>query len=98
MWNEPKVVARKDRSKVELYLPDWNDIPEEFKDSRNKWCRVVSGIFFLGNDFPKVKAGIDENICHEHLDTVLRTWKPSHEHKEAGAAYLMSLWCEFPEG
>lgn len=78
-------------------LPAWKDIPDEFKDSSNKWCRLFSRWCFLGlpkeTEF-KPKAGIDLQLALRHLKYCMKSWEPKHEHKEAGCAYLMSQWFE----
>lgn len=87
-----------DRHPGNIYslLPKMSDIPEEFKyfDSKNKWCKAVSKWFYEGmnkSDF-KVKEGIDKEMALTHLYEVISSWVLKHEHKHAGAAYLMSLW------
>ena len=80
------------------WLPAWNDIPEEFLRRKSKWCAVASRWFFEGlpEGYLVAKPGIDGDKALAHLSTVLRSFEPKHEHKEAGAAYLLSLWFEEP--
>ena len=81
------------------FLPAWVDVPDEFKHDSNPWCKLASRWFFSG--LPKgllvAKTGINYNDAIAHLSAVLRSFEPKHEHKEAGAAYLMSLWFEEPK-
>ena len=81
------------------WLPAYDDIPEEFKRGGNVWCETTSRWFFRG--LPKgilvAKEGIDEIMAIRHLKAVLGSFEPRHEHKEAGVAYLMSLWFEEPQ-
>jgi hypothetical protein len=81
---------------VSKLLPAMKDIPDEFKRSGNKWCRVVSHWFFCGlpNAKWQPKAGINQNTALRHVQTCLGSFAPQHEHKEAGCAYLLSLWFE----
>lgn len=75
-------------------LPDWSEIPEEFKKGRTKWNKLFSLIFFKGEapgTFTGVE-GIDPQKAGRHLRAVMKSREPKHEHKEAGVAYLMSLW------
>lgn len=84
---------------VKHLMPPYEDIPDEFKDwnSKNKWNDAVSTWFFKG--LPKgttitPKEGIDPAKAMKHLATIMRSFEPKHEHKEAAVAYLMSLWFE----
>jgi len=36
--------------------------------------------------------GIDQNKALRHIKAILGSFEPKHEHKEAAAAYLLSLW------
>lgn len=78
-------------------LPPMRDIPEEFKKHTNPWCELVSKLFFSGGQLPAVKEGIDAKHAKRHLGAVLGSFEPKHEHKTAGAAYLMSLWYQSPQ-
>lgn len=75
-------------------LPDWSEIPEEFRAGHTKWNRLFGMIFFRG-EAPGTFAGfegIDPRKAGRHLLAVMKSREPKHEHKEAGCAYLMSLW------
>jgi hypothetical protein len=81
-------------------LPPYAKIPDEFKRSRGtRWNKIVSKWFFSGIGGAKfqAKAGIDEKMALANLGCVLGSFEPKHEHKEAGAAYLMSLWFDSVE-
>lgn len=84
--------------RVEGVLPDWDDIPKEFWKMHNPYCRVVSSLFFNGGslqDFGLAfKPGVDERRAMRAIKACLGSWAPKHEHKEAGVAYLLSLWCD----
>jgi len=75
-------------------LPDMADIPEEFRQGRTKWNRLFGMIFFQGRAPGTISGvdGIDQEKAGRHLRAVMKSWEPKHEHKEAGCAYLMSLW------
>ena len=82
---------------VEKLLPKWTDIPEEFRQERTHWNRIVSRWFFEGLRRPlpfTFKPGVDERDALNHLRACLGSFEPKHEHKEAGCAYLLSLWCD----
>lgn len=77
------------------YLPAMKDIPQEFKDGRTEWNKLFSRWFYRG--LPKEtefvpKDGIDPKEALRHIKYCMGSWEPKHEHKEAGVAYLLSLW------
>lgn len=78
-------------------LPPMSEIPEEFRTGRNKWCRIAMRLFFSGGTLPQVKEGINAAKAKRHLSAVLGSFEPKHEHKEAGAGWLMSMWYQDPE-
>lgn len=78
------------------YLPPVSDIPDEFRRGSNYWCQLVSKLFFDGGQLPDTKPGIDRSAALLHFRAVLGSFAPKHEHKEAGCAYLLSLWCDPP--
>lgn len=75
-------------------LPPYASVPDEFKNDRSPYCKLVSEWFFRGLDKKrlKVKDGIDESVAWRHMKTIMGSFEPKHEHKEAGVAYLMSQW------
>ena len=79
-------------------LPLYESIPEEFKrgtgDAR-KWTEIFTQWFFNGlpqNTKFKVKDGIDERKAMAHIVSVMRSFRPKHEHKTAAVAWLLSRW------
>lgn len=82
-------------SRIDDLLPAYSDIPAEFKSSHNKWARFISGWFFSGIkslDGLKARDGIDRDKALAHIKACLASFEPKHERKEAGCAYLCSLW------
>jgi hypothetical protein len=81
-------------------LPPEKELPEEFQnfgrapfvDFVDKWFfgTVGQGRFLA----IKPKPGVDHVKALTHLQTCLKSYQPSHEHKIGGVAYLMSLWFE----
>ena len=77
-------------------MPEYKDIPDEFKNfnSTSKWNRFFDDMFFSGVQdlvlFPK--ENIDDDRAFRHLMLWARSFEPSHEHKSAAFAYVMSLW------
>lgn len=83
--------------KVNEILPPYNEIPDEFKSRYGKWNKIFSDWFFKGlpegtNFIPK--PDINKDLAIANIYCVMKSWAPKHEHKEAGVAYLMSLWFE----
>ena len=80
------------------YLPMKGDIPEEFWGWHNPWAELVRRWFYKGLSTPPAfREGIDSSSAMLHLDVCIHSYEPKHEHKTAGGAYLMSLWCEDSE-
>ena len=100
-WSKPKEVKDIDLAfggRMEDLLPSEKEIPKEFhKHDGTKWNKIVSHWFFRGlpNDAQIIpKDGIDVKIAVRHMQAIMKSRAPKHEHKEAGVAYLMSLWIE----
>lgn len=97
----PKAVSALDvafPTSIDGFLPPYAEIPAEFKrHSGTDWNRIMAQWFYSG--LPKgtkfvPREAIDELAALKHLQYCLGSWEPKHEHKEAGVAYLMSLWFE----
>ena len=75
-------------------LPDHEDIPPEFSDNHNPWVLLTSKWFFsgLGKAFWSTRTGVDQETAIRHVRAVLASFAPSHQHKEAGVAYLLHRW------
>jgi hypothetical protein len=80
-------------------LPFYEDIPEEFRRDDTPWNALVNEWFFRGLKGAtfKAKDGIDRSKALAHVDACMRSFQPSHEHKTAGCAYLLSCWFESVE-
>jgi hypothetical protein len=81
-------------------MPAMKEIPKEFKEfkdfNQSKWNKLFNDWFFGGLASLKItpKKGVDKNKALAHIKTIMGSFDPSHEHKEAGVAYLMSEWFE----
>lgn len=83
--------------KLKEILPPWEEIPDEFKRDSNPWVKWQQQWFFRGlESTPKAKEGIDANLAMSNLACVQGSFEPKHQHKQAGVAYLASLWFENP--
>jgi hypothetical protein len=81
---------------VRHLMPAYEEIPDEFRNlnSRSKWARMFSDWFYAGLKDIKTtpKPGIDSEKALRHVGTIMGSFEPKHEHKEAACAYLLSLW------
>jgi len=85
-------------------MPAYGDIPKAFKNMNarrdstegpDKWINFQQRWFYDGlteETMPVAKPGIDLNIALNHLKAIQGSFAPKHEHKQAGVAYLASLW------
>lgn len=79
---------------VRKLLPPYSEVPDDFKRfNGNERVRLAASLFCSGGKLPATKPGIDRVAATRHLQVCLSSWEPKHEHKEAGVAYLLSLWC-----
>jgi len=78
------------------HLPPMSEIPERFSMMSNTFQNhMISKWFFEGlkqEDVDKLipKPGVDKNRALAAIGAILRSFEPAHEHKEAGAAFLLS--------
>lgn len=91
---------------VRQWLPKWEDIPEDFKRRRGEaeaYCKFVSAWFFNGVSAEewdqkwRLRDGVTFEDAKERtlqIKCILGSFEPKHEHKEAGAAYLLYLFTE----
>lgn len=74
-------------------LPRWEDIPVEFRERQSIQCRRFEELLHgRGQLRVRIRENIDPQLAVRHLKAVLNSYEPKHEHKMAGACYLMSLW------
>lgn len=81
---------------VKHLIPPQKEIPERFWTQVNDWTyRLFNDMFFHGLR-PGVKfyarPDIDARMAVRHIQAVMRSFEPKHEHKEAACRYLMDLW------
>ena len=79
---------------VKHLMPPMDEIPEEYQRGRTEWNRLVNEWFFCGiHDLQLApKPGIDKAKALRHIKTIMGSYEPKHEHKEAACAYLFALW------
>jgi hypothetical protein len=98
-WNSPKPVIDGDLAfpahVIGNYLPLEEDIPKDFWKSSNRFNKMSEAIFFgdATNWEFRIEKGIKLKLLYPHITACLMSSEPKHEHKIAGIAYLLSLWC-----
>lgn len=90
------------REEIAKLLPKYTTLPAEYQNyhGNTAWQKVVTHWFFCGlasTDIFVPKPGIDQRMALRHISAIMRSFEPKHEHKEAGCAYLCSLWFENPD-
>ena len=98
-WGAPTPVTGLDIAfggDVKKLLPLMEEIPKEFKSFNNPWNTCFSTWFYTGLKHPKftTRPGIEQAAAINHIKAVIVSFDCPHEQKEAGIAYLMSLWFE----
>lgn len=85
--------------KVKEILPPMSEIPQEFHGGSSQWVHWQRLWFFRGLErYPVPREGIDLSKAMANLACVQGSFEPKHEHKQAGVAYLASLWFTSPDG
>jgi hypothetical protein len=85
--------------KLKEILPPMSEIPDEFKRGSGPWIEWQRDWFFSGlKRYPVPREGIDRGKAMSNLACVQRSYEPKHEHKQAGVAYLASLWFSSTDG
>lgn len=80
-------------------LPPMHSIPDEFTHESSLWVRWQQDWFYSGlKRWPVAREGVDMKKAMSNLIVIQRSWEPKHEHKQAGVAYLASLWFTSPDG
>ncbi|MCY9866461.1 hypothetical protein OTK49_28380 [Vibrio coralliirubri] len=81
-------------------LPEWDQIPDEFKRDQRIECKVVASMFY-GCEMPdstvEFNAGFEPEKVMRCFMAHLSSFSPKHERKMAGVAYMMSIVCNIKE-
>lgn len=98
----PIAVSAADRAfggKLRDILPPMSEIPAEFQREGGTWVKWQQKWFYSGLDrWPVPRDGIDLKSAMANLGCIQGSYEPKHEHKQAGVAYLASLWITSPDG
>lgn len=79
------------------HLPPLSKIPKEFQDGKTEWNKIFSKWFYTGlpgNTEFYTKEGVEARAALRAIKAIMKSYEPTHEHKEVGVAYLMSEWFE----
>ncbi len=78
---------------VSHLMPAYRDIPTDF-ENRPAWEDLASRWFFSGLKGAVFlpKEGVDTSKALRHLQCIMGSFEPKHEHKMLGVAYLLSQW------
>lgn len=79
-------------ARVDALMPTMAAIPQDFRDDHNEWVKYVNKWFFEGFTGLFTREDITGEAAYRHLDTIMRSFAPKHEHKIAAVAWLASRW------
>lgn len=80
-------------------LPEYQDIPDEYKLEENEWNQWASNWLHKGADFyPVPKPGIHAMLALNNLVVAIRDATVDKKRVVAGVAYLGALWFEHWKG
>lgn len=98
-WDAPQVVTDAEIAfggNIDDLLPPLSYIPKEFSDGWTKWHQLAEDLFFgrpLKGTISE-RDGVDSSLAARHIRAVLNSYKPGHDHKISGAAFLLSKFFE----
>jgi hypothetical protein len=77
-------------------IPPKEEIPREFWNGHTIWNECFNDWFYSGIRAEQLipKEGVDKNKAIRAIKSIIGSWEPKHEHKEAAVAYLLSEWFE----
>lgn len=105
-FDKPQAVTKLDLAfggNMNELLPSYQSIPEEYRNGATEWNAVTDRWFYKGlpeGTFLISNDGINAEEAANHIQAILVSYDPKHEHKMAGCAYLLSKWftrIEFPK-
>lgn len=74
--------------------PKYDDIPKQFRDGYTPHNKAVSALFFKGGKLAdhglKLKSSVDSSEFYGTLKSLLCSFDPPHEHKDAACAWLLA--------
>jgi len=83
-------------TRVDHLVPSYEELRgTPYRNGDNWGNRLFSDWFYFGlksADGLIPRQGVDKQKALVHIKTVMRSWDPKHEHKEAGCAFLFDKW------
>lgn len=81
---------------VRHLMPDYDEIPDEYKKDSHWAVKFQRSWFFNGIKSYSFswKDDIDGKTAMRHLSCIQGSFEPKHEHKEAAVAYLLDQWTD----
>lgn len=76
------------------YIPKEDEIPKEFWNGNTIWNKCFRDWFYKGLKSIKEKPGVDRAKALRAIQSIIGSYGPKHEHKEAAVAFLLSEWFE----
>lgn len=86
------------------HMPKYDTLPADFKrHNGNDYCKAISAWFFRGAKAHAngiqidgvtftAKPGVDPKKALAAIKSIMGSWDPKHEHKEAGCGFLLAEW------
>ena len=62
-----------------------------------KYTSLANSLFFNGGEVPELRSDINHDMAMRYLRSMLSSWSPSHEQKEATVGYALWCWMEEAE-
>ncbi|ELP6119501.1 TPA: hypothetical protein I7730_00100 [Vibrio vulnificus] len=81
-------------------LPPMDEIPEEFFSDENIYTKIARAIVLqqaIPNAVISFDKGYEQAAMVKCVEAHAESYSPSHEHKVAGIAYMISLMCAIDE-
>jgi len=77
-------------------MPAMKDIPEKYRYGNTPANGFVAKWFFSGLKNPRFypREGVNAQKAFNHLQCILGSFQPKHEHKDAAVAFLLDEWFE----
>lgn len=81
------------------HMPRYDAVPDNFKRMNDPYASFISSWFFSGISQPELarlrpREGVNQSKALAAIGTIMRSFEPKHEHKEAGCAFLLHAWFE----
>ena len=75
-------------------MPDYNELPEEFKSGQTQWNDLFNYWIFGQLDELTLtpKEGVVKSKALTHIYSIMTSRANKHEHKEAAIAWLLNNW------